>query len=300
VELVVIAQSAEEAVRSGLVVCTLLVTGCNQIFGLGDVKNTDAPDPYVGCTRPGDPTYHDEDGDLFPDDCDNCPGIANPGQEDLLEIKSGQPADGVGDACDPAPAITGDKIARFISFSAAGDAALIEPHAGSWGVANGELAIDSTATQLYADASFAVSPPARPYAVETHAAFDKFGNAATLSYNMGVFTNYRPGMGAAGRGECEIDRVWNGTSHDDEVLAGIGNGGIPQILASTHFGDGAGYVSRSILRPATLDCQFFGDLADNAATSGSGVLTDGKIGFEVRGVAVRFQYVVVYDMSGEP
>jgi len=45
----------------------------------------------------------DADGDGVPDADDNCPAIANPGQEDADQ-------DGVGDACDPPPPVSGTAV----------------------------------------------------------------------------------------------------------------------------------------------------------------------------------------------
>lgn len=50
------------------------------------------PDPIPAPPLPGDPP--NQDGDLFPDACDNCPAVANDAQCD-------GDADGLGDACDP-------------------------------------------------------------------------------------------------------------------------------------------------------------------------------------------------------
>ena len=49
----------------------------------------------VVCDYANDP---DDDGDGIPDACDNCPFVANPGQEDSGGINTSEP-DGIGDAC---------------------------------------------------------------------------------------------------------------------------------------------------------------------------------------------------------
>lgn len=71
--------------------------------GCGD--NTAGPDASPGCTG------SDEDADGWPDACDNCITEPNGDQLDVGEVKAGQTADGIGDACDPRPATGGDYIA---------------------------------------------------------------------------------------------------------------------------------------------------------------------------------------------
>lgn len=56
---------------------------------------------------------HDEDGDGVADALDDCPHVADPDQADRGERAVGAAADGVGDACDPEPAVPGDRIALF-------------------------------------------------------------------------------------------------------------------------------------------------------------------------------------------
>jgi hypothetical protein len=55
---------------------------------------------------------HDEDGDGVPDEIDNCPGLANADQ-------ANSDSDAVGDACDPAPSVSGETLLRFSSFATA-------------------------------------------------------------------------------------------------------------------------------------------------------------------------------------
>ncbi len=63
----------------------------------------------------------DEDGDAWPDACDNCPTEPNADQRDRGEIDAGEVADGVGDACDPRPSLSGDYLALFDGFAVPND-----------------------------------------------------------------------------------------------------------------------------------------------------------------------------------
>ena len=69
------------------------------------------------CPTAVNPDQHDEDHDRIGDACDNCPANANANQADSTEVAVMMFADGVGDACDLRPALGGDKLARFYSFS---------------------------------------------------------------------------------------------------------------------------------------------------------------------------------------
>lgn len=60
---------------------------------------------------------HDEDGDAIGDVCDNCPTIANPTQADTTEVANGAFEDGVGDACDFRPGLSGDRLAALYTWA---------------------------------------------------------------------------------------------------------------------------------------------------------------------------------------
>ena len=87
----------------------LALAGCGRLGFApeGDAATTPDgwPDVPPGCVGP------DEDGDGWPNACDNCVTEPNPDQADRGELAVGAPADGVGDACDPRPGVTGDYVA---------------------------------------------------------------------------------------------------------------------------------------------------------------------------------------------
>lgn len=78
-----------------------------------DLDGDMIPNATDNCRDKHNPDQHDEDKDAVGDVCDNCPHIANTNQANTGE---GASPDGVGDACDPRPALPGDTIARFYSF----------------------------------------------------------------------------------------------------------------------------------------------------------------------------------------
>ena len=95
--------------REGVALVVMLA-GCGRVgFGAEPLEvPPDAPrDPSVpsGCIGA------DEDRDGWPNACDTCPTVPNADQADRGETEVGGAADGVGDACDPRPAVSGDRVA---------------------------------------------------------------------------------------------------------------------------------------------------------------------------------------------
>jgi hypothetical protein len=97
----------------------VLLTSCDVAFRL-DRSNvsegTDARSDGPSTDDCPNAAGHDEDKDGVDDVCDNCPSISNADQLDSLEVAQGLAADGVGDACDPAPTEPGDQILLFQSL----------------------------------------------------------------------------------------------------------------------------------------------------------------------------------------
>ncbi len=140
----------------------LCLLGCNQIFGLKPTRVIDAaPPPDV----PDAPRCagQDEDGDGYPDLCDNCPSVPNPDQ-------ANSDGDDLGDACDPdqpgAPAA--QRLVFFEGFGDPSTLAHLSCEDGSWQIDHGQLVQTDPAVHPFGTCLFATTPTAMIYAVVAH------------------------------------------------------------------------------------------------------------------------------------
>jgi hypothetical protein len=108
----------------------VLLAACRLRFEDAPDAETHRPD-----TDPDALAMHDEDGDGFPDPQDNCPHIPQSLQQD-------SDGDGVGDICDPQPALAGESIALFDPLL---DASGWQQLEGTWTERGDSIASDTRA-----------------------------------------------------------------------------------------------------------------------------------------------------------
>jgi hypothetical protein len=259
--------------------------------GPPDRDGDGVPDDVDLCPDAADPRQHDEDADGVGDACDRCPHLSDPAQDD-------GDADGVGDACDPDDTAD-NEIVAFLSFDdpalPPGWAAVVE--AGSpWTVADGDLSVsmdgDDVAlftteptpsgarvvveTELTIDA---VAPWVSGYAFRTIAIVDDAEGAVTADDAtwLGLIQNAQTGESAtlealllrAGRTETNLETVAIGA---------------PLAVADRHR---LRYERDGSMRSVTLV------RASPLVASGDAPVIGGGIGLRVRGLSVRFHYLVV-------
>lgn len=132
--------------------------------GASDVPSIDGPsddDDQDGvgnatdnCRTAANADQHDEDADTVGDPCDNCPTVSNASQANVLETAGGAAVDGVGDACDPFPAATGNTVVFFDGFAT--DNPMWRSTRGVWVVADD--AVSQTDVSVLAEYYYAGDP----------------------------------------------------------------------------------------------------------------------------------------------
>ncbi len=145
----------------------LVACGCDAVFHLEPVP--EPPDAYraLSCEQR---TSHDEDHDGITDACDDCPGIADPMQQDA-------DGDGVGDACDPS-ATSREYLAWFESFAEATSPNAWQPVSGTWMFDGESLAYGAVTLADYGTSDATVRPPP-PYTAEVGLTIDDIEQQAS-------------------------------------------------------------------------------------------------------------------------
>jgi hypothetical protein len=273
-ELVVVAQLAPAAL-----IAFALELGCNGALGIVNTVPADGFPTVPNCT-PG----HDEDGDGIDDCIDNCPGIANPMQDDVLEIANGQPADHVGDACDPSPTKTGDVRTKFVSFADPNERLEWQVVAGSWVVVNDAYVYTGTNSANAEETDLLAPRPAMPFAFVLRVVLADVSDATTETFGIS--------LDLQARAACEI---FTGASSQLNVYE---SGSAQVSVPAGTFAPGLAFTIRGELRGGIVHCSIDGVVA-GTFTNGP-VTYSNQLALYAKTGTFRVTYLELYDLSGEP
>ncbi len=155
-------------VRATWLLYAWALVGCDVVFRIDRLSTSDADAGTSTNSMDGSNLHpcafgtHDEDGDLYADACDVCPGIADDQADD--------DHDGVGNACDPSAA-TQNEIALFVSFAAGSQDWNIV--SGSWTFDGESLIYGGSSVAAYGIAVYEGEMPDPPYVIEYHYTIDE-------------------------------------------------------------------------------------------------------------------------------
>lgn len=247
----------------------------------------DANQPPPSCVGP------DEDGDGWPNACDNCLTVANPTQTDVGEVAAGGAADGVGDACDPRPSAAGDRV----TFAAMHDGNALAPYDASYGIVgmpgNGALRLGATnnsgsAVFLYGGALTRVECMYTVVAVSNQVQW--FGVWTDENNSDAIFREAAWDVGFP----SAVFRIKQSSQAPDRYSS--------EIVGPTRFTAGGRYhlVSDTNLVTGVDERMTVTDVGTGVATSTSlaiGIPRFGKGYLEANNAIVDFEYLVIYGVQ---
>lgn len=251
-----------------------MLAGCNLVFprdAPSDASGTDAPPPD------GDPVGPDEDGDTKPDITDNCPGILNKAQ-------TTNDGDNVGDACDPAPSLPGDRIAAREMFAM---------DLGNVSFTGTEVAVNGGSAETAGPAASVATTLS--LVVPDNIDAPRFGTTVEVGFTIGELGGSNNELRVKLAGSQSVNCVISDDDLDLSASTAIFNStmdveslgkvqiepGTPQrIVVGAHEEDGS-------------FCSF-----DGARVEGSGTARgDATVTIDIRGMSVRVDYLVLYDTT---
>jgi hypothetical protein len=243
-------------------------------------------DSLDNCPAIANAGQEDEDADLRGDVCDNCPHISN---FDQLTTVDG---DLVGDACDPHPTVAGDTLLFFDGFNGSTlDAGWsVEAGGATWTVAGGKL----HQNDLTREVKILVRGALTPTGVTVDTAFTPTSvppsdSAGDTIRSAGVVT---ADTGPTGQISAVADQL--GGSNPSYAIVESFSGAGQGFMYLTNALTTTRYTLRTTADSATQTVT----AVETGGSTGTGVSgtapVAGAIGLRVRNIAVDYEYVVVF------
>jgi len=268
--------------------------------GISDAATVDAGadrdgdgvlDAADNCPERANPTQHDEDADGVGDACDRCPHLGDATQPD-------GDRDGVGDACDPEPVTAGNAIVAFLAFESgalpAGWTGEVEAGA-PWSVSGDALSVAAVGD----DVSLFTMPTVDGAQVIVETAFTVDAIAPFVSgYQFRTIAVVDDSSGLPSADDATfIGLIQNAETLGDATLEAIvlRGGRTMTGLESTSIGAALATGERYQLRYRRSVGDRAGALLRLVPVTVSGVTPPlgGRLGVRVRGLTVRFHYILV-------
>ena len=223
---------------------------------------------------------HDEDHDGIVDTCDDCPGIADPQQQD-------GDGDGIGDACDPS-ATTRDQLLWFESFAEPASPNAWQIASGTWTFDGESLAYGSLDVASYGTID-AMVRPAPPYTAEIGLTIDQI---ETQGSALAVFGDDDVPCGVL-RHDVTFDDVARveriSRSHNTEAP-----------LAPMHAGEHL-QITLTYVPGSSTTCTVTDRDTHTSATAALaiGAIAPTHFGFKDERIATKIEYVAVYASASQ-
>jgi hypothetical protein len=252
-------------------------------LGSGDSDGDGVPDDQDNCPFVANPGQENEDGDAYGDACDPCPPFA----DGALIVDSD--GDGVPDACDPNPTTPGDQIVMFEGFHHGVPAGWTT--GGSW-VGSGDAVVGTTPAGSNAFGAIAVPRPVvvggTGERVTASVQLLRIDSDQVRSYGLIGPAQLGPDTGI----ECEIRQL---DATQDAGLIDISSGA---VVGTSPFPFAVGDVATMTQRrdDNTYDCHVATSSSTATASGGDGsaaAIANPVIGLRIHGSDVSMQWFMV-------
>ena len=269
--------------RGTVVLCALLLGGCDTVF---DIK------AVPGGAACASPAGHDEDGDGIDDACDFCPG--DPGSN-----AADADGDGIGDACDPTPGNPGDTLIQFFAFAKPGDGDHFDLKTGVTVADDALVFATRDVSSTFVDV---VTPqPTLPFAVQLGGTID---DEDLAMYDQIAIDGNSVSPSRGDLEYCAMFHTASASSNADGLSASASNGSQAEstaLLPNTYVA-GTTLVARMTFQPDGTACDLSTVRADggrmhvSAMQTRTGAAASGNLAVNIQRTSLHLRWLALYQL----